>query len=150
MTRTAIAGGAAIAASMHVATFVVNAYPRGVLGSMTAFFWQVVTMVPLTAVYVLVGVVLALLTNSLLMVIATGLYGRGRVIIDVLSAAIGLAVFGVVAGIFAAPLLLLEADPRVAGVTAVLAPLVPAIGGALFGLNRSRRVSKYLADRANL
>ncbi len=148
MTRTAIAGGAAIAASMHLATFVVNAYPRGVLGSMTAFFWQVVTMVPLTAVYVLAGSGLGLIANSLLMAIATGLHGRRRVIIDVLSAAIGLAVFGVIAGVFATPMLLMEADPRSVGVTMVLAPLVSAIGGALFGMNRSWRMHQYFSDRA--
>ena len=147
MTRTGIAVGAATAASMHLMTFLVNALPRGVLGGLTALFWQIVTMVPLTMVYVLGGMLLGLLMNQVSMGIAVVLYRRAPMLAEVLCAALGLAIFAFSVGSLAMPSLLAEADPRYMTMSAVLALLTAAIGGGMLGLITVRRVRAYLTER---
>lgn len=147
MTRIGVMYGAATAASVHVAMFLVNAVPRGIVGGVTAFFWQVVTLVPLTIVHVLAGLVLGWLVNKICVAFSVALRGVDRGVNAALCGALGAAAFAVPAAVLAAPSLLLEADPRFVVAIQVLIPLVAAIGGGVLGVVTALRVRAYLEMR---
>jgi hypothetical protein len=149
VTRSGIAGGAAAAAAMHVAMFVVNALPRGVVGGVTAFFWQIVTIVPLTLMHVVAGMALGYVVSALLSSLALALRGRGGVFVNVLFGALGAAPFAAAAAWFAAPSLLLEADPRFIDAIHVLVIVVPALVGGAVGVRALQLARAYLAARTS-
>lgn len=147
MTRLGIAYGAATAASVHVVMFAVNASPRGVVGGVTAFFWQVVTLVPLTLVHVLAGLLLGLVVNKVCVALSVALRSGGAGITAAVCGVLGAAAFAVPAVLLAAPSMLLEADPRFLDLIRALITLVAALGGGMLGAATAMRARAYLAQR---
>lgn len=138
---------------MHFVTILLIVAPRGMFDGSIAFLWSLVNAVPIILAHALVGLIFGMLLSLALLAAGSfvyGLFSRGpfaplrQPILIVKLAALGL----ILTGVFAA--LVQVQNPLIAlnlGAAAFIPSLVPALGGAVWGVFLARDLSAYLSDR---